>query len=274
MKMDNYKNTLNQAADLLLMNHPDLVLPKAMAYYRQMLSKRVAEHFNHIVAYGPFKGLKLTEDTWWGSSDKASMILGVYEQEVLKLLSEKPSRYTNFIDLGAADGYYAAGTLFKGIFQTSYCFESSEKGRSVIEENARKHGLSDKIIIHGTADKNFYSLIPQDIIDRSVMLVDIEGGEFDLFDVGLFEKFRKSLIVIELHDWFYSDGEAKLNNLIAAAEKYFYVDYLTMGSRDMSLFPELAGLPDTDRWLICSEGRGRLMKWLKLMPKIYPNRES
>ena len=41
---------------------------------------------------------------------------------------------------------------------------------------------------------------------------------------------------------------------------------LTTGARDLSVFPELRRMRDTDRWLIVSEGRGQLMTWLKLGP--------
>lgn len=269
MQTENCGKTLNQVADLLLSSHPDLILPKAIRQYKEMVSKQVANHFGNRVAYGPFKGFVLTADAWWGEGDKASMILGLYEQEVLRLLTSLPVSYSNFIDLGAADGYYGIGTVFSGMFKTAYCFEASEKGRLVIQEGAKHNQVSDRVVIHGLAEKNFYELLPDAVMDGSVMLVDIEGGEFDLFDAAIFEKFKKSLIVIELHDWFFPDGDEKLKNLLSQASRYFDIDYLTMSSRDMSLFPELVNLSDIDRWLICDEGRGRLMRWLKLTPKLF-----
>ena len=32
-----------------------------------------------------------------------------------------------------------------------------------------------------------------------------------------------------------------------------------MGNRDLSIFPELKGWNDLDRWILCSEGRPQLM---------------
>ena len=76
---------------------------------------------NATVAYGPFKGLKFSSDAWWGR-ERASMILGLYEQEVLESLTNIPKKYKSFIDLGAADGYYGIGVLVNNLFENSICF--------------------------------------------------------------------------------------------------------------------------------------------------------
>jgi hypothetical protein len=100
-----------------------------------------------------------------------------------------------------------------------------------------------------------------------VLLVDIEGGEFDLFDVKLFKALKGSIIFIELHDWMINDGDNKLAKLKSEASKYFNFTEITTTSRDLSVFPELRSFNDTDRWLICSESRKKLMTWLRLDPK-------
>ena len=37
-------------------------------------------------------------------------------------------------------------------------------------------------------------------------------------------------------------------------------------ARDLSWIPELDAMNDSDRWLICSEGRPKLMSWLIFAP--------
>ncbi len=227
----------------------------------------IDESFNSTVRYGPFKGLKLSSDNWWGSGDRASMLLGLYEQEVLESLTNIPKNYRTFIDLGAADGYYSIGVLINNLFDRSYCFEMSEKGRNIIREKALINGVSDNILIHGIADKDFYRAITSDQLSNSVLFVDIEGGEFDLFSKELFRIFKESIIFIELHDWFFKDGKIKLAKLRNDAEEFFCITELTTSTRDLSGFPELEKFSDTDRWLICSEGRARLMTWYRLDPR-------
>ena len=78
--------------------------------------------------------------------------------------------------------------------------------------------------------------------------------------------FKQSVIFIELHDWFFPDGKERLDRLKNEVEKYFKITVLTTTSRDLSVFEELQSMSDTDRWLICSEGRPKLMNWWKLDP--------
>ena len=113
----------------------------------------------------------------------------------------------------------------------------------------------------------FYKDLKNDEIDQSVLLVDIEGAEFNLFDKNLFKKFSKSIIYIELHPWiFKNDGQEELHKLENDAREYFTIEKITTTSRDLSKFEELKKWSDTDRWLICSEGRPKLMTWWRLDP--------
>jgi hypothetical protein len=58
-----------------------------------------------IVEYGSLKGLRLSEEAWWGAPDMASMLLGLYEHELLMVLCTDPlSKKSNYIDIGAAVG--------------------------------------------------------------------------------------------------------------------------------------------------------------------------
>jgi len=86
----------------------------------------------------------------------------------------------------------------------------------------------------------------------------------------VFAAFSGSVILIESHDYFYADGQNKLDRLKADAAPYFQITEFTTGSRDLSKFPELRTFNDTDRWLICDEGRGELMRWLRLDPRPSP----
>lgn len=266
--MDNlnlHQKTVKTMAQVMASNHPE-ILPLMIQYHRLNLSKMVKSFHKNTVAHGPFKGLKLVEESHRGLADQAAMMLGIYEQELLDSLSTITPRRRVFIDLGAAEGYYGVGVLVNDLFQKSYCFEISEQGREIIAKNSEYNNVADRLVIHGEARKDFYQQIPTEDLQDSVLLVDIEGAEFDLFDASVFSGFRNTIIFIELHQWFYKDGEQRLEKLKADASHTHTIKELTMGSRDLSGFEELKTLNDTDRWLMCSEGRGRLMTWLRLDP--------
>ena len=234
---------------------------------KKFLSNKLVEKFNGVIQYGPFKGLKFVPESSWGDGDRASMLLGLYEKEVSISLQNIPERYKILIDLGSADGYYGIGTLINGMFEKSYCYEMNVVSQKIIKKNAELNNVASRVLIRGLADKYFYKDFKNDEIDQSILLVDIEGAEFDLFDKNLFKKFSKSIIFIELHPWiFKNNGHEELQKLENDAREYFTIEKITTTSRDLSEFEELKKWSDTDRWLICSEGRPVLMTWWRLDP--------
>ena len=58
-----------------------------------------------------------------------------------------------------------------------------------------------------------------------------------------------------------------MTELTNNAKPFFKISTLTTASRDLSKFPELFDYEDSDRWLIASEGRPKLMSWLRLDPR-------
>jgi len=241
---------------------------EAIARRTQDIANRVGALVGNRVAYGPFKGLYIIESRWWGR-DRAGMLLGLYEKEILDLFDNLPASHRTFIDLGAADGYYAIGALISGKFDHSYCYEMSERGRKQLLHNAQINNVSNYLTIWGTAEPNFWKDLQRAGVDLSnvVMICDIEGAEFDLLDEPTLQAFQGATIIIELHDFIRKDGEQELRRLKGYAEKYFRVTEFVSGSRDPSAIPELKKFSDDDRWLICSEDRPQLMTWLKLEPK-------
>ena len=233
---------------------------------RLELSKYFSDKFDLEIKYGPLAGYKIPNSSSWGQSDRAAMIFGLYEQEVLESLAQASKHHSVFIDVGAADGYYGVGVVASGMFKQSYCYEISPDGQKVVRASSKENGVDEKVFVHGEAPKTFYKDFSDSQRDDSVILIDIEGGEFDLLDADTFNAFHRSVMFIELHDFFYEDGDDKLARLRKAASRTHRITSITMGSRDLSVFPELATLHDNDRWIICSEGRDRLMTWWRLDP--------
>ncbi len=127
--------------------------------------------------------------------------------------------------------------------------------------------MDNKLNIFGEATQDFYLSISKKDLDKAVILIDIEGGEFSLLNRESFTHLKNSIIFIELHDWFFKDGKEKLTKLMNDAKHFFKISTLTTTSRDLSKFPELKDYSDSDRWLLASEGRSKLMTWLRLDPK-------
>lgn len=239
---------------------------KIIQKYRYKISLNIAESLNFTVSQGPFKGLELNRETYWGRGDLANKCLGFYEFAVQKLImdSQSEKRYSTFIDIGGADGFYACGCLINGMFDQTIVYELSDAGRGMIKKASENNGVLDKIVIKGAVSKD---QLVNDIPEGAFILCDIEGNEYSLFDRETLSHLSSCRILIELHE-FDNTMIEKSNTLIEMCKDYFDVK-LIRPSYDSLEHPALNNLSDNDRFLILSEGRRRLAKWVYLQPKTF-----
>jgi hypothetical protein len=120
-----FDQTLKSLLYFLADNFALELAPKVINKYRKAISKIVAEKFNWTVSFGPLNGLVLARDSSWNIGDFGSMIIGLYEIEVLEVMVSLSKKYKTFIDIGAADGFYGVGLIRSGYFEKSICFEIS-----------------------------------------------------------------------------------------------------------------------------------------------------
>lgn len=242
---------------------PDLV------QHRYALSQQLARELDFTIRYGPFAGTRLPSDGRWSGADLGSMLLGMYEFEILEVLVPLAIRCDVFVDVGAADGYYAVGSVHAGLFREAVCFEMDFSGRQVIRDHARRNGVEERISIHGEADAGFLDLLEtthEIDLSRALFLFDIEGGEFELLNESHLERIARSHVIVEMHA-FSEDEARKAHTLSERLESHFDVEYITQGARDPNIFPELTEWCDDDRWLLCSESRAKKMTWAVCRPR-------
>jgi hypothetical protein len=196
------------------------------------------------------------------------MLFGLYEQEILEVVTSLPSRYRTLVDIGAADGYYAPGLVKSGLVDRSICFEITKSGQEVIAEVAARNGVSDRVKIFGAADASLVAKVQSCSVnfEECVVICDVEGEEFSLFTTEVLSTFRRSVVIIELHPEIAFETHDAVEALRIRASKYFSVSQFKTGPRDPARFSELQHLDDSSRWLLCSEGRPRVQFWFRLDP--------
>lgn len=236
---------------------------------KQRISLELFHTNGGLIRHGPFKGMRLSEETWWGKNDLGAQTLGLYEPSVLRFIEKNTAAgpIPTFIDIGAADGYYAVGMLFSRLARRCICFESSESGQQTIKTNSKVNGINPSLLtIYGEADAETLLGLEDRAFDDALMLVDIEGGEFDLFKgLSVFEYLQNATIVIEIHHWV-DDFLSKYEALLRNASRFHEISILQPSPIDDTL-PELRALPDDNRLLLCSEGRPSMMRFLALTPR-------
>jgi hypothetical protein len=245
-------------------------IDKILEVRRNQISLEISQTFDFTVKYGNFKGMRLANKNIWGASDTACMLLGLYEREIsdlLRVLGQKENR-RYLIDCGAADGFFAVGALISGAYEFVWAFEMSEQQRQGLKKNAEVNFVQNKMRILGAAGEDFLEAIEKDLqfdYKESTFLIDIEGGEYEILSETNLAKMKDSVLIIELHD-FTDEEKAQRISLISRAQKFHNGYLITTGPRDLSGMPELDYLNDSNRWLVCSEGRPRAMDWLVLLP--------
>jgi hypothetical protein len=172
-----------------------------------------------------------------------------------------------FIDIGAADGFYALGVLHANLAQRTIAFEITNEGRSVISQTSAMLALSDRISIEGACtESNLKSTLKSLSVDQQlIVLCDVEGAEYEIFSDSVLSMLSKAHVFIEIHDYS-EERKALYEALKVRAARWFRLEEIRKGGRNPYHYAELADLNDTDHWLVCSEGRDPDQKWLAMRP--------
>ena len=233
---------------------------------QERISLEVFDLLGGTVKYGPFTGLKLDKNTWWGKLDLGSQCLGLYEKEILDQIDLiDPNKYKTFIDIGAADGYYAVGMLTSKRAKKTICFEQEKKGRETILSKWENNGSTGELIIFGEANTKSLSDINPNDLKNSIALIDIEGGEFDFLNFDTLKVLSSCLIFIEIHNWV-DNFPKKYASFLKDASKFFNIEIINHTDRRTIHLQELRDFTDDNRLLLTSERRPCLMRFLKLTP--------
>jgi len=220
------------------------------------------------VRYGPFTGLSLSEDTWWCAPHLGSQCFGLYEKEIIDFIQSLDKRKERlFVDIGAADGYYVTGMLFGGFAKEAKCFESSNEGQTSILKNWHKNGCPGKLEIYGEATPESVLNLELGSFQETVVLVDIEGQEFELLNDKVIEFLSNCQIIIEIHNWI-EGFEVKYVDLLRRLDNRFRIRVLEHQVRDTTKMPELRSFSDDNRLLLTSEKRPCAMRYIHLSPKV------
>ncbi len=181
---------------------PRPILDARLAWIRRRQrtgEKRAFRMTDGRVVAGPFEGLKMVSDA--GGIPLAPKLFGTYEKEIHPFLEASIVADVDLVvNIGAGEGYYAAGMLMRLPRARAVAFESDENRRRLIAELAGLNGIEDRVEIRGHCDAPSLQAA-LDTGRRALILRDIEGGERELIDPELVPGLRSTDAIVELHDF-------------------------------------------------------------------------
>lgn len=260
-----WRNALFATVARITAGRIDLTEGAAIRSSKRRISRRIARNAEYRVKYGPFAGLRLSTTPLWGTGESGAQCLGLYEKEIQELLAEiqRERRKSVLIDVGGADGFFALGSLFSGMFSRCITFEANAALRAGLDELAYANQIRDNIEIRGLATQDALVDAVRECGGDCVVLCDIEGGEYALFESALLVAIKNIDVIIELHE-FDEEMKSRCSIFVERICSERPARLIRTGGRDFSTIPEAEFLSDLERALLAAEGRMRLGKWLYL----------
>lgn len=220
---------------------------------------------NLIVSHGIFKGMKYPEKNSVGSS-LCPKLIGSYERELIPLFKEIfNNNYSEIIDIGCAEGYYAVGLAIRVKSANIFAFDIDLEAVRLCNEMALINSVANRVNATCIVKENPLELVT--LTEKALIIVDCEGCEKHIFNKKTIKKLKNHDILIEIHDLidiqissyikflFKKSHGMKIINSIDDIKKAQQYDYT-----------ELKGLSLEARKQILAERRSSIMEWFYLTP--------
>jgi hypothetical protein len=133
-------------------------------------------------------------------------LAGTYEKELAseieRIIADDP---TLVIDIGAADGYYAAGMAWRLPGARVIAYEMEKPLRGVVERVCRANGVAHRVDVRGECTiprlrDDLRRADDEGLLGRTVVIADIEGYEDILLDPANVPELRHATVLCEVHE--------------------------------------------------------------------------
>jgi hypothetical protein len=229
------------------------------AAYQQCLANRIIANRGATIQAGPFKGMK-----YISTADDGCLVpklLGCYEEELNPTIEGFIAQgYDRVVDVGCASGYFLAGLAFRQPKADAFGFDTDDGARARCAENIALNKLEKRVTLGGfCTPENLEKLIQ----GRTLLVIDCEGGEFDVLNPSACPSLSRCNMIVELHDF--------INNKITGALRERFKDSHSIEiiktrdrTPDVKIYPSLELLPREHWPEALTERRPCSMEWMIL----------
>jgi len=262
--------SLNQTMDSLLrralakpepLSGQDLegILRLMGKWRHQMISNTIIARDGAVVQAGPFAGMRLGQHSAEGCH--APKLLGCYEQALHPHFERFiTGGFDAVLNIGCAEGYYAIGLARRMPGTEIFAHDLNEGAQRACRALAEANDVADRITIGGLVRGEDFARFAD---RKTLVLVDIEGGEEALLDPVAFPALRQLTLIVECHE----ERRHGMTDLIATR---FAPTHQVIRLEQPFSQPELPawmqGLGHLDQLLAIWEWRMAPTPWLVLEP--------
>ena len=155
-------------------------------------------NYSFVVHNGPFRGLRFIDEPSWGPL--LPKILGSYEEPIQDWVLEAIERkYKTILNIGCAEGYYAAGFGMRMPSTEIIAYDIDEDAQIKIDKLIKLNHLKN-IQIKSDCTFNELNLMCK---KNTLIFCDIEGHEKILLDPNKVPNLNYVDLIVESHDCFF-----------------------------------------------------------------------
>jgi hypothetical protein len=220
---------------------------------------------NKVVLTGIFKDMKYPDFISVGST-LFSKLLGSYEKELESLfLNIKDVQYTEILDVGCAEGYYAIGLALKYPHAKIYGYDIDSTALHYADKMANINNVQDRVVLKKECTSE--ELRNFQFTGKSLIISDCEGYERFLFTCENVCNLSNADVLIEVHDSVEEDVYTYLLSIFCNTHKYLEFKSVSDLEKIRTYkYSELDKLSRDLKYLIFKEGRSQ-QSWLFFTPK-------
>ena len=198
------------------------VLLRALAKWRsKVLANSIIQIHGRRILGGPFAGMEYLDHAAEGAL--LPRLIGCYESELHPHLAALAAEgLERIIDVGCAEGYYAVGLARMLPEVEVLAYDTDPKARADCAKLAAMNGVSDRVKIGETFAGDDFAQFEN---TRTLVFMDIEGGEHILLDPDRWPALRTLPIVVETHGGPKFAIAIELERRFAASHDIFRVDH-------------------------------------------------
>jgi len=225
-----------------------------------------AHGYDHVIS-GPFAGLKYPDLHHRGYTALVYKLLGVFESELHSSIAVCLTRsYTTVLNIGAADGYYAAAfaKFLPNVHVVAWEMDPFFQG--MLKQVCNANGVQGQVEVRGYCSVDELRSIRA--TGRTLIISDCEGGEVTLLTQDNLITLEKYDVIVECHDHFVADATSILQQRFKDTHDITVIEtQLRTLSEIPSELVALLGGPSDDLVHIIEEPRHYKMHWLYMIDK-------